>query len=70
MSYKYGVYGVGETRMSFNGCAYSTREEAQRAGLELQSRWFGMEGFDVVESDEPVNYIFPLCSYRPYSVTS
>jgi len=65
MSWKYGVYGVGEKTMSFNACVFSTKEEADRAGLELQFRWFGMEGFDVVQTDEPVNYMFPLCSYRP-----
>lgn len=66
MNYKYGVYGIGETRMSFNACVFATKDEADRAGFELQMRWGGMEGFDVVETDEPVSYMFPLCTYRPY----
>ena len=67
-NYRYGVYGVGETRMSFNACVFSTADEAHRAGLELQMRWFGMEGFDVVETNEPVNYIFPQIAFRPMSL--
>ncbi len=67
-NFKYGVYGVGETVMSFNALVFATADEAKRAGLELQMRWMGMSGFDVVETCEPVNYQFPVMAYRPYSI--
>lgn len=67
-NYKYGVYGVGETKMTFNACVFNTHDEADRAGLELQMRWMGMSGFDVVETNEPVTYMFPVVAYRPYHV--
>jgi len=68
INFKYGVYGVGETKMSFNACTFATRDEADRAGFELQMRWMGMEGFDTIETNDPVNYTFPHCAYRPIPV--
>ena len=64
-NFKYGVYGVGETRMSFNACVFDTADEAKRAGHELQWRWTGMSSFDVVETDEPITYEFPMDTNRP-----
>lgn len=68
INFKYGVYGVGETRMTFNACTFATADEADRAGFELQMRWMGMEGFDVVETNEPVTYTFPKSAARPLSI--
>lgn len=68
INFKYGVYGVGETRMTFNACTFATADEADRAGFELQMRWMGMEGFDTVETNEPVTYTFPESASRPLSI--
>ena len=39
-----------------NSCRFATREEAEEAGRELLSRWFAPSGFEVRESEDPVNY--------------
>jgi len=42
-----------------NAVRFATREEADRAGSSLLSRWFVPTGFEVRESTDPVNYEFP-----------
>jgi hypothetical protein len=73
MSFKVGVYGGGtgstkETACS-NGCAFSTFEEATRAGVELLMRWFMPSDFVVLTSDEPVNYRMLETDSRPVSLS-
>ena len=56
MSYKYGM--IVEGKASFNSVVLATREEADDAGRELMSRWFVPTGWEVVETDDAVNYKF------------
>jgi hypothetical protein len=56
MSFKVAVRAVGENTFCQNGCAFATYGEADNAGSELLSRWFGADEYKVVESDQPVNY--------------
>ena len=55
-NYKYGMIVKGKT--SFNSVVLATREEADDAARELMSRWFVPTGWDVVETDDAVNYKF------------
>lgn len=64
MSFAVFVEIKGETPAT-NGCRYATSHEAQRAGEELLGRWFAPTGFEVRESDDPVNYEFPVGESRP-----
>lgn len=48
-----------------NGCRYATEEEAQSAGNELLSRWMSPTGFEVRQTNDPVNYRFNFDSGRP-----
>ena len=57
-NFKYGMILKGQAEPSFNAVVLATREEADDAARELMSRWFVPTGWDVVESDEPVNYTF------------
>lgn len=66
--FQYGVYGPGETRMTFNACVFATKDEAWRAGFELQCRWSGMSGFDAVETNDAISYEFPPDAPRPISI--
>ena len=72
MSFKYFVYGGGtgntKENPATNRVAFATKDEAERAGHELLSRWFGPDNFLVRESDEPVNYAFPVGANRPISL--
>jgi hypothetical protein len=56
MSYKYGMIVEGKT--SFNAVVLATHEEADDAARELMSRWFVPTGWEVVKTDDPVNYKF------------
>lgn len=58
-NFKYGMILKGQAEPSFNAVVLATREEADDAARELMLRWFApITGWDVVESDEPVNYTF------------
>jgi hypothetical protein len=57
MAYKYGVELKGEP-IAFNAVVFATAQEADDAGRELLSRWFAPVGYEVVETDDPVNYSF------------
>ena len=69
MRWKYGVYGksIGNTKEApaCNAVAFATKEEAERGGSELLSRWFAPDGYVVFESDEPVTYRFVEGRERP-----
>lgn len=68
MSYKYGVHMREGDKPSFNSCAYATRDEADRAGRELLSRWLLPSSYSIHRSDETVNYRFKKCTSRPESI--
>jgi hypothetical protein len=55
-NFKYGMIVEGKT--SFNAVVLATRDEADNAARELMSRWFVPTGWDVVETDDVVNYKF------------
>ena len=55
-NFKYGVQLAGESKLGFNAVVFATAEEADLAGRELLSRWFAPTGYEVVETDDPVNY--------------
>jgi len=55
-NFKYGVQLAGESKLSFNAVVFATAKEADLAGRELLSRWFAPTGYEVVETDDPVNY--------------
>ena len=56
MAFKYGMKLQGEQGLSFNAVVFATREEADFGGRELLSRWFTPTGYEVVETNGPVNY--------------
>lgn len=56
MPYKYGM--LVEGKPSFNSVVLATHEEADDAARELMSRWFVPTGWEVVETDDEVNYKF------------
>ena len=51
-----------------NACVFATKDEAHRAGVELLSRWLAPYDFSVRESDEKINYHFPMNAPRPESL--
>lgn len=51
---------------STNALRFATKEEAERAGDELLSRWMVPLSSRATETpDEPVNYEFPVGADRP-----
>ena len=48
-----------------NAVRFLTREEAERAGRELLSRWLLYDTFEVEQSEDPANYTFPEQLVRP-----
>lgn len=48
-----------------NSCRFATKEEAEAAGHELLSRWFGPTDSRAVESTDEVNYVFDFDLYKP-----
>lgn len=58
MSYKVAVKVQGEPGFSYNAQRFSTREEAEKAGSDLMSRWIAVERYEVQESPDPANYRF------------
>ena len=51
-----------------NSCRFATKDEAERAGVELLSRWFMPTDSRAAESEDAVNYVFPLDAPRPESL--
>ena len=55
-SFKVRCKTRGDSAGASNALRFATREEGERYGAELYSRWMALETYEVVESDEPVNY--------------
>ena len=58
MSYKAGIKVTGETGLSYNALRFATPEETTAYAKDLFSRWMAMTGFEVVASEDAVNYKF------------
>ncbi len=58
MSYKVNIQAMNETSWHSNGLRFATREEAESSGESLWTRWSAVDKYEVVESNEPVNYKF------------
>ena len=56
MPYKYGM--IVDGKPGFNAVVLATHDEADDAARELMSRWFVPTGWEVVETDDAVNYKF------------
>jgi len=54
-NYRVGFLIPGEPGHSFNAMVFATKEEAVSHAKELMSRWFIPEGFDIMETIQPVN---------------
>jgi hypothetical protein len=54
MSWKPEVKVEGE--WSRNGLAFATEDEAKRSAFDLMGRWFLVEDYRAVHSNQPVNY--------------
>ena len=67
MSFAVFVKLPGE-KPTTNGVRFATEEEAQRAGHELLSRWYAPSGFEVRETEDAVNYTFPVEAARPQRI--
>lgn len=60
MSYKPEVQTNKDPKFYANNLAFATREEAERSAKDLMARWFLVNDWRVVESDQPVNYHIDL----------
>jgi hypothetical protein len=69
ISFKVEVLAFGEREYASNGQRFATADEAEDAGAELFSRWFGAAAYRVAESDDDVNYAFnPKTDSRPVPI--
>ena len=55
-NFKYGM--IVDGKPGFNSVVLATHDEADNAARELMSRWFVPTGWDVVETNDAVNYKF------------
>ena len=55
-NFKYGIQLPDQDHLSFNAVVFATAEEAEAGGRELLSRWFVPIGYEVVETEDKVNY--------------
>ena len=55
-NFKYGVQLPDQAKLSFNAVVFATAEEAEAGGRELLSRWFVPIAYEVVETEDEVNY--------------
>ena len=53
-----------------NALRFATREEAEKAGVELLSRWFVPTDSRAAESNDPVNYRFDDAIFRPVPISA
>lgn len=51
-----------------NAVRFSSKAEAEAAGVELLSRWFVPTDSRAAESDDPVNYVFDFKINRAVSI--
>jgi hypothetical protein len=56
MSFKAEIKTYDDPKFYLNGVALATREEAEAYGRNKIAAWTLAEAYQVVESDEPVNY--------------
>lgn len=63
MSWKTEVFV--ENEWVSNGLRFATKDEAERAGQELLSRWFLPTDSRATESEDPVNWEFPVEAPKP-----
>lgn len=56
MSYKVEVIADDTEKWCSNAVRLATKEEADKYGHDLFSRWLAVRKWQVTESDEPVNY--------------
>lgn len=55
---------------SSNALRFATKDEAERAGDELLSRWFVPISARATETpDDAVTYMFPLGAVRPFPIS-
>jgi hypothetical protein len=54
-SYIVEVHGIGDQNWTCNGVRHPTREAAEVAGSDLFSRWYGIDDWRVVPSDDQPN---------------
>lgn len=64
MSFAVWVKLPGEPEAT-NAVRYATEAEAKRAGDSLMARWFVPIGYEIRESDDPVNYEWPEGESHP-----
>ena len=55
-NFKYGVQLPDQAKLSFNAVVFATAEEAEAGGREPLSRWFVPIAYEVVETEDEVNY--------------
>lgn len=65
-SWKTEVFVGGE--WATNAIRFATKDEAERAGEELLSRWYAPTDSRAAESDDEVNYEFPEGADRPREI--
>ena len=58
MSWKPEVIADSTGKWCGNGPRFATKEEAEANVRDLMNRWFAVTDTRVVESDDPVNYIW------------
>jgi len=56
MSYKPEVQTNKDPNFYGNNVAFATHAEAERSAQDLMARWFAVNEWRVVESDQPVNW--------------
>lgn len=57
-----------DNEWSTNALRFATKEEAEKAGIELLSRWWVPIDSRAAESNDPVNYRFDETINRPVPI--
>lgn len=57
-NYKPAFRLPGQNHLSLNALVFATREEAGANAADLFMRWTQPTGYEVVETDAPVNYAY------------
>lgn len=56
MGYKVGYKFNNQEELSYNAQVFASIDDAISAGNELMTRWILPIGFEVTQSDDPINY--------------
>lgn len=56
MNYKAGFKFKDQGHLSFNALVFATKEECEQYAHDLLMRWYVPTGYEIVETDEKVNY--------------